>query len=263
VKKYAYYHLYLTDDVAAWSSFLLDNYKKMEDSGLLDELEKIHLIVIGNIDNIRLAYGLAKTLSNKYEFTAYDNPMGNDNNLLSLNDAHSFPPQVNENTTIKLLYDHACKEDAYFLYNHSKGITSFERYLKTYNFDCFINYYYWKEYLVWGVIDEWKQCINSLDSNFDVAGTNYMTEPEPHYSGNFWWTKSSHVKKLPDPITDQWWFDLQKDHWHEWFRHASIRYKDEMWVCSEKETNAFNIKDISSVTSTRLFEARATKKFYA
>jgi len=118
MKKYAYYHLYLTDDVGAWSSYLLDNFNRMEDTKLLDELEKIHLIVIGNLNNIGMAHHLSKTLSDKYEVTAYNNPMGEDHNLLLLNDAQAFPPQINENVTIKAIYDHACREDAYFLYNH-------------------------------------------------------------------------------------------------------------------------------------------------
>jgi hypothetical protein len=263
MKKYVYYHLYLTDDVGAWSSYLLDNFKRMEDTKLLDELEKIYLVVVGNLNNIGLAYHLAKTLSDKYEVTAYANPMGEDHNLLLLNDTQSFPPQVTENVTIKKIYDHACKEDAYFLYNHSKGITSFERFLKTSQYETFINYYYWKEFLTWGVIDEWKNCIEAIsEMDYDVAGTNYLDEPEPHYSGSFWWTKSSHIKELPDPITDEWWFDLQKNHWHDWFRTASVRFKDEMWVCSKKNTKTLNIKKIEA-GSPYLYKAKAPKKLYA
>ena len=265
MKKYAYYHLYLTDDVGAWSSYLLENYKRMEDNKLLDELEKIHLVVIGTPHNIGLAYNLSRTLSEKYEFSAYENPMGEDRNLLLLDNPQSFPPQVNENVTTKKIYDHACREDAYFLYNHSKGITSFERFLKTGQYDAFINYYYWKEYLTWGVIDEWRNCIEALsDMDYDVAGTNYLHGPEPHYSGSFWWTKSSHIRNLPDPIENEWWFALQKDHPNYHLRHASVRFKDEMWVCSKQNTKALNIKDISPYLRTLyLFEARAIKKFYA
>lgn len=262
MKKYAYYHLYLTDDVGAWSSYLLDNFKRMEDHGLLDELEKIHLIVIGNLNNIGLAYHLSKTLSEKYEITAYANPMGEDKNLLSLDNAQAFSPQVNENVTMKAIYDHACREDAYFLYNHSKGITSFERYLKTSQYDGFINYYYWKEFLTWGVIDEWKNCMTALDTDFDVAGTNFLAAPEPHYSGSFWWTKSSHVRRLPDPSTNEWWFDMQRDHWNLHLRTASVRFKDEMWVCSKKDTKAYNVKEIKAA-SPYLFQVRATKNLYA
>jgi hypothetical protein len=263
MKKYAYYHLYLTDDVAAWSTYLLDNYKRMEDTGLLDELEKIYLVVIGNHHNIGLAYHLSKTLSHKYEFSAYENPMGEDKNLSLLDNTQSFPPQVTENVTIKKIYDHACREDAYFLYNHSKGITSFERFLKTGQHSVFINYYYWKEFLTWGVIDEWRNCIEAIGQmHYDVAGTNYLYDPEPHYSGSFWWTKSSHIRNLPDPDANDWWFALQKDHPNHHLRHASIRFKDEMWVCSRKNTRAFNIKKIEA-GSPFLFSVRATKNLYA
>ena len=262
MKKYAYYHSYLTDDVAAWSSILLNNYKKMEDSGLLDELDKIYLVVVGSPTNVKMAYGLSKHLSDKYEFIAYKNPMENDKKLVELNNDKLSPPHVSENVTIKHLYDHACREDAYFLYNHSKGVTTFERFLKQGYYNWFINHYYWKEFITWGVIDEWKNCVEALEI-YDVVGANYQTTPEPHFSGNFWWSKSSHIKKLPDPSTEQWWFDLQKDHSNKWLRNASVRFKDEMWVCSEKNTMTLNVKDISSVASASLIKARAIKNLYA
>ena len=264
MKKYAYYHMYLTDDIAAWSIFLIDNFKKIEDAGLLDELEKIYLTVIGNHDNIGMVIALAKTLSDKYEIVAYQNTFESDADLNIL-DQHTEKAinQVNENVTIKLLYDHACREDAYFLYNHSKGITSFERMLKNGHFNTFINYYYWKEYISWGVIDKWKDCINALDNSYDVSGANYFSFPEKHYSGNFWWSKSSHITKLPDPITHDWWFDLQRNHWNNHIRNASIRFKDEMWVCINKDTKIFNISDIEPLIGTKLlYEKRAIKKLY-
>ena len=263
MKKYAYYHMYLTDDAAAWSSFLLENFKRMEDHGLLDELEKVYLVVVGKPNNVGLAAGLAKTLSNKYEIIAYQDTFNSDSDLSCLDDDKSEKAknQVNENVTVKLLYDHARREDAYFLYNHSKGISSFERILKTGDFNRFINYYYWKEYLSWAVIDKWKDCLVAL-SHYDVSGTNYFSTPEKHYSGNFWWSKSSHLITLPDPATNEWWFDMQRDHWDHHLRNSSVRFKDEMWVCSNKDTKIFNLRDIEHMVGSRLYERRATKKLY-
>lgn len=264
MKKYAYYHMYLTDEAAAWSSFLLENFKRMEDCGLLDELEKVYLVLVGKPSNVGIAVGLAKSLSDKYEIIAYQDTFESDKDLNHLDEhTEKATKQINENVTVKLLYDHACREDAYFLYNHSKGITSFERMLRKGDFDRFINYHYWKEYLSWGVIDKWVDCINALNTWYDVAGTNYFSVPEKHYSGNFWWSKSSHLVTLPDPATNEWWFDMQRNHWDHHLRNASVRFKDEMWVCSSKTTKIFNMRDIEPVIGTKyLFEKRATKKLY-
>jgi hypothetical protein len=41
-----------------------------------------------------------------------------------------------------------------------------------------------------------------------------------HYSGNFWWTKSTHIRKLVNPIS--WAPDSNYEMW---------RHMCEMWVC--------------------------------
>lgn len=269
MKKYAYYHLYLTDDIAAWSLYLLDNHKKMEDSGLLDELEKIHLVVIGNPRNIHTAWRLSVGLSDKYVFNAFEHNIDDSemviahNKVLNKNDNH-----ITENVTLKKLYDHACREDAYFLYNHSKGITTFQKYLKDdiypIHIDYFINNYYWKEFLSWGVIDKWRECVDVLDNFYDTVAANYSTGPEPHYSGNIWWSKSSHIRNLPDPSLNDWWYDIQSKSDDLFIQNASIRFKDEMWVCSKKDTNSYNMMNLEpKLGSAYLFQVRAPKKLYA
>ena len=269
MKKYAYYHLYLTEDVAAWSLYLLDNHKKMEDTGLLDELEKIHLVVVGNHENIQMAYRIIRILdtSNKYDFHAYENVINDEqmkhvyNNNLKNNE--KIMP-ITENVTLKKIYDHACVEEAYFLYNHSKGITSFERSLKLglhdmHKIDIFINYYYWKEFLSWGVIDKWRDCVSALDNLFDTAAANYSDDPKPHYSGNVWWSKSSHISKLPDPSSNNWWFDLQEKTKNNFLKNATLRFKDEFWICNI-ETKSYNIIDMNPVVSCW---KKTTKNLYA
>jgi len=42
-------------------------------------------------------------------------------------------------------------------------------------------------------------CIELLNE-YDTVGINYIDKL--HYSGNFWWTKGSYFKKLPEQIED-------------------------------------------------------------
>lgn len=256
--------MYLTEDNGAWSSYLLENYKRMEDNGLLDVLEKIYLIAIGKEKNLTMADKLSAALSNKYVFIPYKNTFNSDSDLNLLNNDRMHVPQVSENVTMKLIYDHACIEDAYFMYNHSKGITSFERHLSKEKYQEFINYYYWKEYISWGVIDNWKLCNTMLDNDFHTAGTNYYDVPHKHYSGNTWWATSRYIRALPDPTTNEWWEDIQRTTTDIWLKNCSIRYKDEQWLCCHPDVKIFNLLNIEPILGKKdLAYARAIKKLYA
>ena len=70
----------------------------------------------------------------------------------------------------------------------------------------------WRRYLEYWTIDRWKDSVAKLDQGFDTVGTNFINQPflgadlKPrdwnHYSGNFWWARSSYIKqleKLPHP----------------------------------------------------------------
>ena len=58
-----------------------------------------------------------------------------------------------------------------------------------------------------------KEIIDFLE-NYDTVGVNLQSGP--HYSGNFWWSKSSHIKTLNKKIgsnyTDpEFWVTSKKD----------------------------------------------------
>ena len=41
----------------------------------------------------------------------------------------------------------------------------------------------------------WEKILKYLET-YDTVGVNLHTNPVLHYSGNFWWSKSSHIKTL-------------------------------------------------------------------
>jgi len=74
----------------------------------------------------------------------------------------------------------------------------------------------WRKLLEAFVIWNWQACFNKLiQHNFDTVSANYFSNP-PHYSGNFWWSRSKYIsrlKKLPskgDYIDPEMW--LCKSH---------------------------------------------------
>ena len=51
MNKIAYYHTYLTDNSAVWSSIIMEQFKVMEDSGLIGDLDGMNITAITQEDN--------------------------------------------------------------------------------------------------------------------------------------------------------------------------------------------------------------------
>ena len=190
MKKNLYYHIFL-NDYGTWSHIFMEQFKLLEDVGLLYEFDKVKITVISKdksqVDNfIKLISTFRGT-----EITVYMNN-----------------PEAENVMSRKMWEDSQDEEDFQMLYLHSKGVTSVDNHLKTGNAQTFKNYYYWRHFLNWGVIEKWRDCVSALDT-YDVAGVNYFNEPAPHFSGNFWWANSSYVRHLPDPSTKDWWKYIQ------------------------------------------------------
>ena len=71
------------------------------------------------------------------------------------------------------------------LYFNGLGVTGNSPYKKS-----------WRNYLSYFNIILHDECIKSLN-NYDVCGVDWRTNPIPHFSGNFWWANSKHLKTLP------------------------------------------------------------------
>jgi hypothetical protein len=57
----------------------------------------------------------------------------------------------------------------------------------------------WRDFMNWATIEQWRDNVEALDEGAQVVGTNYNTEPWPHFAGNFWWSKSDYIATL-DPL---------------------------------------------------------------
>ena len=247
MKKVAFYHVYLTDDSGTWINLLLEQFKCMEDSNLLKTLDSLYITCITKRDDRTSCFEeLVKLYYPKANITFYENPFNSDQDMIeALNswDRGNNEIQIqmpSENVTKRKIYEYVKNEDAYVLYFHSKGITSIKRHLRPGRMNLVRNYQYWRHYLNWGVLENWKACTDSL-VEADVAGVNFMMEPSPHFSGNFWWSKSEHIRKLPDPSTIEWYKTLQNKSTDLWFRHASTRFSDEQWICCIPNTKVYRV----------------------
>ena len=240
MKNVLYYHLYLTDEPSIWSSVFLEQMKCMEDSGLLDNLSEIRMTCITQLD-ARNEYlrQLCETYPSRFILELIQNTYSSDKEMMGgLNTDRT----ITENYTYQKIYRDCSSEEMNVCYIHSKGITSSFKISKD-SMSQYKNYYHWRQYLNWGVLSKWKTCVNSLDTH-DVAGVNYYTSPSPHFSGNFWWTTSQYIRRLPDPSTLDWWRTLQKETNNQWLKYAPDRFRDEQWLCSLNGVKVFNVFDL-------------------
>jgi hypothetical protein len=99
---------------------------------------------------------------------------------------------------MELMYENSLNEDVNMLYIHTKGVSC--KYIYDYKSKKCISD--WIEYMTYFNIYKWKICLEKI-KEYDVVGVNLIDYAPPvgsgltaplHYSGTFWWSKSSHVR---------------------------------------------------------------------
>jgi hypothetical protein len=239
MKKIAYYHLYLTENLT-WANTLLEQFGTMLDYNLLQSLDEFNITAIGEDSDYEYLLGLLNYYSSLTKCQIqleYCRKPNKDSDLNNINSSSNF---IQETHTLRKLWLRSKNEDNLnILYFHSKGITALERILKTNKqYSTFVNYYHWRKYLEWSVIEKHDICQEYL-KNYDIIGCNFSQWPKPHYSGNFWWSKSSFLRTLNDPEDENWvtWY-LSQD------RFLSIsprRMISEMWIGSNANATMFSL----------------------
>ena len=199
--------------IGSVNQVLWDLLLRIKQSGLYDSCDKIFLVFNG--DRNLLSF---KLVSEKYVIIDSNSDVSK----------CEFP-------TLDLIWND-CKnsdEEFYVLYLHTKGVSK----------PGFQNVVDWVNYLSYFNINKWNDRISDLELN-DCSGVNFFGNPNDinehpstwgygkapqHYSGNFWWSKSSHIKKLPNPIN--W---LPDQNYFRW------RVMAEMWLCQLNDGKYYN-----------------------
>lgn len=170
-----------------------ETFEFMKKSGILKDSE-IYLSIVGVGDDIKT------DLEYKVEYQS-DNVI--DGEIPILMRMKNFAINSFDNVNI--------------LYIHTKGAS-------TPNNICIDD---WRRYMLYFNVTKYEDCLNILN-NYDVCGVDLRNEPVKHYSGNFWWSNTEHIKKLPE-------FEEMKT-------VISERHKSEFWVCSI-EGNYYSMHD--------------------
>jgi hypothetical protein len=117
-----------------------------------------------------------------------------DKNFDELKVFNKDTPELFEWLTLENLWSDAMEstEEYYILYIHNKGVTHTDYAIK--------HAKYWRQYMLYFCVTKWQNCIKELEK-FNAVGVDLSQENDNiWFVGNFWWTKSSYVKKLENPI---------------------------------------------------------------
>lgn len=155
-----------------------------------------------------------------------------------------------EYPTLSYIEEFCTTNDCYVLYIHTKGVSTPEDEFRQ----------NWRKRLCQKVIQENDICISMLNEGCDIAGcgwkevkdqkdVDYCVGKYPHYSGNFWWSNSTYIRKLPSLKT------IQQNNTHlKTADFLSYRVQCEFWIGMNK--------DIKIGVNGELNKEYSNKKYY-
>lgn len=193
-----YYHYYCTDLSYDILHCTLNEIKR---SGLYDNLQTITINIVGENDKDHLQkiendllpsfnkLHLTKYRSEKLQqyVSTFSDLEIKQNHRLSIGD-HGM-----ELDTLKYLYEHISSNNlkCNVLYLHGKGSVNTGLHKGK-----GLNRKEWREEMSKYIIQNWRKCVANLKTQ-PHDGTNFSHD---HYSGNFWWATTKHIKSNQCPI---------------------------------------------------------------
>jgi beta-1,4-mannosyl-glycoprotein beta-1,4-N-acetylglucosaminyltransferase len=165
---YVYYHLCC---IANWRNIFSRMMFKLKNSGLYALIKEIRMTVLGT------------------DYNPCD-PLFSDPKITI--QFYSPDTSLFERSALnRLIEDSNNEPEFYVLYIHSKGV----KHWGYKNIES--NVYDWCEYMFHFNVYKYLTCIAELNNGANAVGCNLQERGSPlHYSGNFWWSKSSHIKYL-------------------------------------------------------------------
>ena len=150
-----------------YADVLSEILDSLHESGLYDRARVIELAALGPDDDRRAVESIIRSSPKiRLGYTSAD--LGE----------YEFP-------ALALLQDAARTRDDHFFYLHTKGVSrsAMSQHAR-----------YWRALMLHHVVERHAECLEALASH-DCAGTNWRGN---HYSGNFWWARAEHIRRLPD-----------------------------------------------------------------
>jgi len=160
-----FYHVYADGD---WFPAATEHFEELRVSGLLDELDRVHLGVVGSAENrVKVKRVLPY--------------------LVAVEADEGW-----EQVTLARLHQFCQTDDGAVLYAHTKGAWSQSELARV-----------WRVSMTHDVVSRWRECVDALEA-VQAAGAFWLKSFEPEhaehesfFAGNFWWARSDYVRTLP------------------------------------------------------------------
>jgi len=188
-----------------WEDIFIEQINLIKKTGLYDITTKIHLGILGKINNL-------------------NNQIFNDKKFeIEYIDKKTNMYEINTINSIKNFCENNKEDEIYILYIHTKGVRKAgnEKVVKS-----------WRNMMEYFLINKHIECIKNLNK-YDTLGCNVVNQHcvsndesainknhNYHYSGNFWWSKKTYINKLcylPSDLTKN---------------SINTRYRAENWILS-------------------------------
>jgi hypothetical protein len=170
MNKIIYFHVCQKGD---WKRSFNMIFNKIKESGLYDNVDEIRCGIVNDIA------------------TLITDPLLNDPKIKIIHVGYSHEY---ERPTLLHMRNNI-QPDTKYLYCHTKGIQWFGTRRENYVID-------WINLLIYWNIEKWSDAVLELE-RYDTYGCNFWKDninfPD-HYSGNFYWVTSDHLKKLNTTI---------------------------------------------------------------
>ena len=172
-KIYVFWHIC---GINHWKDIAADQYKTMESSELLDRAEQVNVTFLGK-DRSEIVW--LEDKSKKINVNNY-----------SPNILHY------ERMCLNGLRDWSEQNNGLVLYIHGKGVSRTRQKRNVWGWRKMLEYFNVENH---DRCTEEIKCLDVLGGNVCVAKNRSLEVPGHcmHYSGNFWWSRASHVRKLP------------------------------------------------------------------
>jgi len=178
-----FYHIYM---INTWENLVNEQLQKIIHSNLYEISKKIYISCLG--DNTQKLI-LEKIICDKHKFE-----------IIFYHNDGTFA----EIPILQHLQDLSSSKEFYAWYIHTKGITSGQ--------------VDWRKEMETLVILNNRQCINVLNKNKHIGAcgprltrggfpfdlSKYGFNHQYHFSGNFWWAKSTYIKKINIKLSEVW-----------------------------------------------------------
>lgn len=158
------------------TSITLEQTKLLEDTGLLDIADEIHMLLHFDEKSFLWLKERWKDKTNVH-FHLFDKSY----------------KEWYEGTSMHFLKDYcnSTDEEFYVLFLTHKGISHSPG-----------GHQNWRKYMQYWNIERWEDCIQKLNEGYDTCGAAYLDEsPNSFYPGTFFWAKASYLRRCRNILT--------------------------------------------------------------